>query len=229
MTSEDLFFRDLEKAQRLTKTIQGDVRERETFLRNQQSTARIDGTLRGQLKQLNLEIEGLLRHIDSYEKNINSFSITQKEIDRRRKMALDVQNTYRDLEKKAQMTSYNLQQQGNPFNQEQKKFVEVHDTSNMSNEQMMQIQNKMIKDQDEQIDIMTNTMKNIKNIGTNIRDETKLQNKLLNDLDNETDKNQRQMNRANVKLVDLMKQSSNCKLYVIIAIELAILVLLVLW
>lgn len=84
-------------------------------------------------------------------------------------------------------------------------------------------------EQDEQIDIMTNTMVNIKNIGNNIRDETQLQNKLLVDLDDETTKNERQMNRANGKLIDLMKQSSNCKLYIIIIIELVVLIMLVLW
>lgn len=81
----DDFSRDHDKAIRLTQNIQANVRERENCLRNTQSTARvdqtyqdnglkfcfvqIDGTLRGQLKQLSQEVEGLLRYISTYEKN----------------------------------------------------------------------------------------------------------------------------------------------------------------
>jgi len=98
----------------------------------------------------------------------------------------------------------------------------------MSSQQLMQTETDLLNSQNRHVDDLLITVGAIKNGQQNINKELKYQNEeLLPRLDNGIDRNLKQVKRADGKIVDLLKKADNCKLYMIIAAEIFILVFLI--
>eukprot|EP01016_Furgasonia_blochmanni_P047280 TRINITY_DN6933_c0_g1_i11.p1 TRINITY_DN6933_c0_g1~~TRINITY_DN6933_c0_g1_i11.p1 ORF type:complete len:266 (-),score=36.60 TRINITY_DN6933_c0_g1_i11:227-1024(-) len=192
------------------------------------SCLQIDALLRGQLQDFNSEIDGLMQRIGNYERAPGQYNLTQAEIERRRNMVTPLKSSLDELQKKA--TVRNQKQNTNLFDENKvnsQRFNEVVDTKNMSNQEMLSMQNNMMKDQDDQLDVLLGTVGNIKKIGKNINEELDVHHKLLDDLDDGVSRNINKMEKTQGKLQDFMQKSSNCCLYSIILGELLLLVFLI--
>eukprot|EP01017_Pseudomicrothorax_dubius_P038302 TRINITY_DN5715_c0_g2_i1.p1 TRINITY_DN5715_c0_g2~~TRINITY_DN5715_c0_g2_i1.p1 ORF type:complete len:196 (-),score=52.50 TRINITY_DN5715_c0_g2_i1:185-772(-) len=187
------------------------------------STARIDATIRGSLKQLTGDIDGLFNTISTFESNPESYNLTAKEVERRRNLVSNLKNSVDAA--RAKFENHSKAGAGGE-DLTRAKFQEQYDVQNMSNQQLIGTTKDLIKKQDQHIDTLAGTVSNLKGIGRNIGEELDLHNKLLTDLDAGVDKNTQKMEKTQGRLQDFMKKTNTNCLYIIILVEVLILILL---
>lgn len=81
----------------------------------------------------------------------------------------------------------------------------------------------MLKDQDKHLDEIGGIVKNIKYDNENMGDELTYQNKLLGKLGTDMDRTHNKMVKVDSKLKELIANSNQCTLWIIIIIEIVLL------
>jgi len=224
----DQFHKDFVRCEKNLKTIQSDLVAREERVQQQQSTVKTDSAIGASIKTLNGDVASLSALVEQYEKDPSLYNITSREAERRRKQVQDLKNASNEVSDKFSKTVYNSAQNTRyKGSQPEKKFVEAFDVENMSNQQLMQTEKDMISEQDKHIDGLAITVGAVKTGQLHINQELKYQNEdLLPKLDRGVDKNIKQTKRADGRLIELLRTADNCRLYIIIAIEILVLVFL---
>lgn len=87
----------------------------------------------------------------------------------------------------------------------------------------------IIIEQDEQIGNLLGNVQTIKGIGINIGNELNEQNVVLDDLNKNVDRNVVQMEKTSMKFTRILENSSTWKLFLIIGIEIAILIVIIIF
>ena len=84
-------------------------------------------------------------------------------------------------------------------------------------------------EQEDQIGNLLGNVENIKVIGQNIGNEIKTQDAVLEDLNNNIDRNVVQMEKTSTRFTRILENSSTWKLFVMIGIEIAILIIIIIF
>ncbi|KAF1332155.1 hypothetical protein FI667_g3783, partial [Globisporangium splendens] len=92
--------------------------------------------------------------------------------------------------------------------------------------QLLSMQNQIMKDQDQQLDLIGRGVSNLKNYSLTVKDETELHVRLLNDIDDDVSRVTDGLESEGERAAKVARQSNNFKLYVIIIILFAILIFL---
>ncbi|CCI42068.1 hypothetical protein ABG067_002176 [Albugo candida] len=97
-----------------------------------------------------------------------------------------------------------------------------HDRSS----QLLGLQKQIMRDQDDQLDIIGKGVANLKNFSMAVKDETDLHIRLLDDMDGDVLHAKDGLNTEGARAAKIARQSGNIKLYVTIVVLLIILILL---
>ena len=101
-------------------------------------------------------------------------------------------------------------------------------TRDKDNKTILADQRKMIDEQDKQIEGVTRIVKDTKYVGQEFGTEVKKQNKQLENLNEDMDRVDDNMIEATSKMNRLLKKSNHCVLWLIIAAEVGIFILVAL-
>lgn len=112
-----------------------------------------------------------------------------------------------------------------PYNRKEQ-LSEMSNQNNMSNKQLYDNNEKKIGRQDDILDDIIDTAYLTGNESKKMNNTLEKQDKMLSELDYKTDKNIDHLQKTNTRLDDLLAKSSNCCLYMIIVVEIAIMVLI---
>ena len=96
-------------------------------------------------------------------------------------------------------------------------------TKNMSSQQLLQEQRKMMRNQDSSLDKLGGIIQNIKYENQNFKSEVTMQNKMLDSLSVDMDNTQQKMVKIDSKLKQIIANTNTCKLWMIIIFEIFLL------
>ncbi|GAB9469205.1 hypothetical protein Gpo141_00006490 [Globisporangium polare] len=152
--------------------------------------------------RLKRDFEQLLRSTTS--------SVTKQELDRRERLLRQL-----ELDLKADLDAYN--KRNSPAGSQ---------TAREHPKNLLTMQNQIMKDQDQQLDLIGRGVTNLKNYSLTVKDETELHVRLLNDIDDDVSRATDGLESEGARAAKVARQSSNFKLYVIIIVLFAILIFL---
>ncbi|KUF94473.1 hypothetical protein AM588_10005994 [Phytophthora nicotianae] len=90
------------------------------------------------------------------------------------------------------------------------------------------MQNQIMKDQDQQLDLIGQGVSNLRNYSLTVKDETELHVRLLNEIDDDVTRVTDGLESEGARAARVAKQSNNTKLYLIILVLVVILIFLLL-
>ena len=109
-------------------------------------------------------------------------------------------------------------------------YQEDENMKNMGTEELLKYQEEKIKNQDEQVEEIIGEVKKGKKIARQIGEDLKDQNEKLDVLEKDTTKLDTMMKRAQDRMEKLLDKSSNCCLFLVMFLELAIMIIvIVMW
>jgi hypothetical protein len=88
------------------------------------------------------------------------------------------------------------------------------------------MQTQIMKDQDQQLDLISKGVSNLKNYSLTVKDETELHVRLLHEIDSDVSRATDGLDREGARAADVAKRSNNFHLYMIILVLFVILVFL---
>lgn len=226
MAQLDQFKGDYEKAVETKDRIQGEFQKRKTAEAAQQSTAKFDSCLRGQLAQMNVQLQGLEHIIIQGE----SSGLLLKEKERRKTMVLELRELYNQMNNNIQEAIKNAKtSSAGLFSAKPTRTVEGEsdDVKDKATKDLHLQSQEMLKKQDESLGDLQGIAKNIKYVHQAIGEEADTHSKLLDEAGVVTDRTTANMIVVDSKLKGLIKQSNTCCLWVVIVIELVLTGLLV--
>ncbi|KAF2937000.1 hypothetical protein DAI22_03g018700 [Oryza sativa Japonica Group] len=109
--------------------------------------------------------------------------------------------------------------------------IDVSSIANMDNREIIELQRNVIKEQDDELDKLEETIVSTKHIALAINEELDLHTRLIDDLDEKTEETSNQLQRAQKKLKSVttrMRKSASCSCLLLSVIAVVILVAL-LW
>ena len=223
----DNYAKDNERAQKIAKGIDSDLKDREEAIAKKLSTAKLEAGIKASFRQLSSDIDVITRSFESYENNPSAYNLTTREIEKRRKLLTDIKAFHEQLKERFNVV---IIPEGNVFSSSANRggFDKDYDVNNLTTKDLVQVQKNMISEQDEQIEILTGVVGNIHRGQEVMRDELTYQNEeLLPQLEKGIDQNTSKMIKVNKTLAKLLKSSSNCCLYIIILFQIACLFILI--
>jgi len=214
----DPYYSVLKKVENSLLQLSRDVEERNS---TQGPLSKKDTVIRNQIKNVQGMIDDLLSQVKSNESE-NSYNLNALELGKRRKIAFELQNKFKDIQTK--FTSFNPKNKGDDF-EHRSNYNEKRDFDRMDANEAKLATKELRNEQEELIDLIGDTVSNIKTGQITMKNELDYQNqKLLPDIEIGVDKNQNKVNKSNSAVLKLLESKSNCSLYIIIAAEVALLV-----
>uniref|UniRef100_K3WQ79 t-SNARE coiled-coil homology domain-containing protein n=1 Tax=Globisporangium ultimum (strain ATCC 200006 / CBS 805.95 / DAOM BR144) TaxID=431595 RepID=K3WQ79_GLOUD len=137
-------------------------------------------------------------------------NVTKQELDRRERLLRQL-----DQDLKNDLDSYN-----------RRNSPAASQATREQPRQLLSMQNQIMKDQDQQLDLIGRGVSNLKNYSLTVKDETELHVRLLNDIDDDVSRATNGLESEGERAAKVARQSNNFKLYVIIIILFAILIFL---
>lgn len=93
---------------------------------------------------------------------------------------------------------------------------------------LLSMQNQIIKDQDQQLDLISHGVSNLRNYSLTVKDETDLHVRLLDEIDADVSRVTDGLESEGARAARVAKQSNNTKLYLIILVLIVVLIFLLL-
>ncbi|KAG6610348.1 SNARE protein TLG1/Syntaxin 6 [Phytophthora cinnamomi] len=93
---------------------------------------------------------------------------------------------------------------------------------------LLSMQNQIMKDQDQQLDLIGQGVSNLRSYSLTVKDETELHVRLLNEIDDDVSRVTDGLESEGARAARVAKQSNNTKLYIIILVLVLVLIFLLL-
>lgn len=199
--------------------------------------------LRNSLRSIEWDVEDLEETIGIVEKNPKKFRIELQELKERRDFIERTKSAVKEM--KSQMTSpqsrtdetnvrQSLLNSSSP-NKSYDKYTRLDVESERSHQRFIddttQHQQLIIKDQDEQLDLIGSSVGVLKNMSHQIGNELEEQNRMLDDFHHEMDKTESRMDTTMKKMAKVLHMSSDrrqcCAIGVLLVILLIVIILLI--
>lgn len=215
----DQWLRDFEKAK---KTAQQIAREVEGSS-GSKLDAKQAAMVRGNMATLRQEVSHLQQSLMAASQNTTAYNVTRKELSHRGDLLSQLSDNADSLQeaiKSGARRRIEASSGNAPWRDE--RYAPAESASNFCAEQEL-------VNQDDSLDFLSGTVKNLKNMGGNITQEIDLHCRLLGELEDQTDNTKSKMAKQASQLARLgEEQSPVCYLWVCICIMIAILLVLLL-
>ena len=224
MTQE--FFKQYDESKRMIKALNEDLLTRDSLARQGQNTIKINQVLHQQLNQLFKQVN-ILQSSVSQTENDQGNIITKPELDRRRKMAFEIQNQFDNLNKKVDSirSSGISAQLFTPSTQ--KSYKDSRDVNNISVDMLKEDKLTFDIEFDKKVGQLSDASYNLRREQDGMKNELDYQNQyLLPGLEDKIDQNNIRLMKNNSKLNRILQKGSDCKLWLCLLIELLLLILL---
>ena len=224
----DAWQSDLTKVRVLLKDLKHTAAERDRRRRAGGSSQGNGNKAREQLRKLNNLISSLESRLDQARRDASAYGITEQECDRRRGLLADIKRDRNDVKRLVGMQNDNYgslsrdalfaagPSAAKPANYAGRDF-ESDNTKTLSERELLQEQMAVMKQQDEGIEQLGNTVADLKNLGTAIGEGLDLTTALLDDVQGRVDKTDAALQKRTTKAKGLIgRVSSNCWCYLAI-------------
>ncbi|KAG3036149.1 hypothetical protein JG687_00000037 [Phytophthora cactorum] len=161
---------------------------------------------------LQQSVSRLKRDFDQLKRS--SSSVTKEEIERRERL---LNQLARDQQEDLDM-----------YNSRKTSKAAVSPGAADAPVRLLSMQNQIMKDQDQQLDLIGQGVSNLRNYSLTVKDETELHVRLLNEIDDDVTRVTDGLESEGARAARVAKQSNNTKLYLIILVLVVILVFLLL-
>jgi len=232
----DDWLRLYDAANESAKSIQDGIQERAQLIRQGKQPAKLSAGLRqrlGQLATLTDELEVKLdrdesREVSKQEKSRRRDMISILRM-RRTQMAKQLANSLQSdkSELLGGSTSGPAGSRGGPSGQAGRPAQETEETVGLDAEGALQLQDRLMKEQDEELGLLSEHVGAVKNIAITINTELDEQNRILADVDSETEAVQSRMRFIRKQVVAVLKRGNNWRLLLIMVLVAAVLVYVV--
>ncbi|KAG1700319.1 hypothetical protein DVH05_012120 [Phytophthora capsici] len=161
---------------------------------------------------LQQSVSRLKRDFDQLKRS--SSSVTQQEIERRERLLNQLaQDQQEDLDM---------------YNSRKMSKAAVSPGAADAPARLLSMQNQIMKDQDQQLDLIGQGVSNLRTYSLTVKDETELHVRLLNEIDDDVSRVTDGLESEGARAARVAKQSNNTKLYLIILVLVVILIFLLL-
>jgi len=225
--SEDTFHTEYAIASKLIKSISNDLKLREEKVRQNANVVKDNQAIGQQLNKLKNQIDSLNSIIVAYQNG--EANIPPGEIDRRRKKINELTNTHFEYSEKLRsaMGFINPNHTFKPSNE--KKYTDNIERNTVTVTQLQKDRVDLEGHFDQKIEELSDATKTLKTGQDQMTGELSYQNDvLLPKIQQGIDSNTLKLIKNNKKLVKILQKGSDCKLWVVIILELALLVYLIL-
>ncbi|KAF4040569.1 hypothetical protein GN244_ATG07243 [Phytophthora infestans] len=161
---------------------------------------------------LQQSVSRLKRDFDQLKRS--SSSVTKEEIERRERL---LNQLARDQQEDLDM-----------YNSRKTSKASVSPGATDAPARLLGMQNQIMKDQDQQLDLIGQGVSNLRNYSLTVKDETELHVRLLNEIDDDVTRVTDGLESEGARAARVAKQSNNTKLYLIILVLVVILIFLLL-
>jgi len=231
----DSWINEYDRLQQLSSDISADIKEYHTQARNGSNTnnVKLSAAIRKNLVQLTTDIARL-------HDALPNLQITEKERNRRKDMTFNLA-TRKDqlselmskpLDQVTSKTSAAAELKSGAKPQQKRAWgaqgqpQETDETRQLDNGQLLQLQKSQMGQQEEHLDLLSQSLNRQKEIGVTINTELDVHTKLLDDMDTKVHKTQAGIERERRHMEGVSEKSKVCGMWVIIIILMLIIVVL---
>eukprot|EP01023_Acetabularia_acetabulum_P052011 TRINITY_DN5764_c0_g1_i1.p3 TRINITY_DN5764_c0_g1~~TRINITY_DN5764_c0_g1_i1.p3 ORF type:complete len:225 (-),score=27.63 TRINITY_DN5764_c0_g1_i1:320-994(-) len=217
MSSQDPFLRIKDEISKEMQSIETSFLQLKGLQVENPKRKKIGKALRKGCDDVFFQIGEVQKALDRAEKDPARYGLSSEEISQRRKWATQCSNkasSYIDALKEDQKQIQQISDQ--KLNQSQKEF-----------EMQNQEQQSLLRQQDEQLDNLSEQVGRIGEIGIRIHEELNTQNNMLDELDQDVDITTNRVQAAQVKIGEVIKKSGTVKQLICVIILVVILIILI--
>ena len=233
----DTFKQDYEKCLRQSQNLKRDLKNRGDILLKNQSTVKVEAIIKVEIKTFSTDLQSLDELFQILAENPSKFSLMRGDLDQRKRLLQQLQNDNNNFirlsnnfQRSYSIDSTSSSMTNNNFNTTSDKklgFSDSYDLENMTTRDIILTHKVMLNHQEEQVGELINVVEKIKFGQETMSMELDSQKRQLVQLENGIDHNNMKFIKVNNKLLKLLKKSSNCKLYLMIILQMIILFLLI--
>ncbi|KAJ5071769.1 syntaxin-51-related [Anaeramoeba ignava] len=210
-------FDDLERSVEETTSL---IRELNRLKMKGSSNAAQSSKIRKNLKVIQDQFEKLQSSLEKMAQSRNSYGLVEEEVRRRKndlnKMKIKIEQANNESTKGGTTTTQ----------QSQIAFGETEVTQNMTNNEIYNHQQDVMKKQDDSLDLLSNTIRKQKEIGNQIGEELDVHSKLIDDITRDTDRVDHKLTHQTGRIEKLMHSTRARWLFLCICLLIIILVIL---
>mmetsp|Transcript_60649 Transcript_60649/g.112497 ORF Transcript_60649/g.112497 Transcript_60649/m.112497 type:complete len:220 (-) Transcript_60649:45-704(-) len=211
------WLKDYDKAKQTSVQLANVARKMTT----QKLDAKESAYLRGQLGQLRQDVSHLQRSLMASSQNTQAYNVTRKELSRRGDLVTQLSEIVDELQEAVRT--------GNPgsplFSSDRPRFRGGGGGGDDAGGLGLLTEQEMLQ-QDETLDVLSGTVKNLKNIGGEITQELDMHCHMLGELESQTDDAAAKTRRQRGQLWKLSEENAQCHLWACICVLLFVLIFL---
>mmetsp|Transcript_60709 Transcript_60709/g.136777 ORF Transcript_60709/g.136777 Transcript_60709/m.136777 type:complete len:218 (-) Transcript_60709:17-670(-) len=209
------WLKDYDKAKQTSVQLANVARK----MSSQKLEAKEAAYLRGQLGQLRQDVSHLQRSLLASSQNTQAYNVTRKELSRRGDLVAQLSETVDELQEVVRTGK-----PGSLFSGDRHRHRGAHGGDDAGGLGLLTEQELL--QQDETLDVLSGTVKSLKNIGGEITQELDMHCHMLGELEAQTDDAAAKTRRQRGQLWKLSEESSQCHLWMCICVLLFVLVFL---
>jgi len=223
MTSQE-FIKSHDEVKKIIRTLQDDLNNRDVRIKEGQNAAKLNMVLQQQSTKASSQIKALSEVLSQEEK---AGTITKSELDRRRIMICELQNLFEDANKKIKNTK-SATKVGHLFTpSNQQGYKDYRDPNTVSIEVLREDKQAFDVEFDKKVVQLSDATNELRRGQVDMSSELEYHNELLlPKLEKGIEQNNIRLFKNNAKLNKILNQSSQCKLWLCLLIELVGLLLL---
>lgn len=224
-SSSDSWMKEFNEASKLADDINARLGERSSLPPSGPETQRHLSAIRRKITILGTRLdslENLLPKLPSRQ------PITEKELHRRQDMLVNLRSKSNQMASALNMSRFG--NRGDLLGQDNKPVSEINRTTGLDNYGLVGLQRQIMKEQDEGLGKLEETVISTKHIALAVNEELDLQTRLLDNLDQDVDGTGSRLQRAQKRLAVLSKKaksSCSCMCLLVMVIVLVILAVVI--
>eukprot|EP00243_Klebsormidium_subtile_P014090 TRINITY_DN9787_c0_g1_i1.p1 TRINITY_DN9787_c0_g1~~TRINITY_DN9787_c0_g1_i1.p1 ORF type:complete len:235 (-),score=67.04 TRINITY_DN9787_c0_g1_i1:278-982(-) len=224
-TAGDTWMREFEDAMRLADEIMSKIQEASDLARAGKDASRSVSSTRRSITRLNAKADRLDALL---KEGPEKAGVSERELYRRQDMVVGIR--YRAKSQAATLTQIGNSADRGALLPSSSQPAETDRTAGLENQGIVGLQKQIMKEQDDQLDELAQTVSSTHHIALAVNDELDLHTQLLDDIDRDLDSTRSRVKNVRDKLTRLSRQSSRSCSYICLFLTMIgiIIVLLVL-
>jgi len=225
MMATQEFIQSHDEVKKLIRILQDDLNNRENLIKGGQNPAKVNLVLQQQSTKVSNQIKSMF---DAFSQEEKAQSIPKSELDKRRKMLYDLQNSFDDVNQKVQ-NAKSPSKVGHLFtpSNNNTSYKDYRDPNTVSIQVLKEDKQAFDVEFDKKVNQLSDATSTLKKGQIDMSDELTYQNELLlPKLENGMEENNIRLFKNNAKLSRILNKSSQCKLWLCLLIEFLALLLL---
>mmetsp|Transcript_76427 Transcript_76427/g.181800 ORF Transcript_76427/g.181800 Transcript_76427/m.181800 type:complete len:226 (+) Transcript_76427:209-886(+) len=214
---------DYQKAKRSAEQLAKTVSAHDFGVRKMEP--RQAAVLRGNLAQLRQDVSQLQQVLMASSQNVQAYNVTRKELERRGDLLAQLSETVEEIQEAVRTGSRRPHLLGSGGEVAWRERRRSDQTGDDAAGPGLLTEQELLR-QDDTLDVLSGTVRNLRAIGGEITNEIDLHCRLLGELEEQTDDTTLKIKNQRGQLRKLSEESSTCHLWACICILLAVLIFL---